>query len=66
MLAAGPAEVENPVDYAGISMFDNPSVGSTRNCLGDIYRNYALGFEPIGRCNANGNWVPDTVNDIFD
>ena len=50
--------LEDPDDYAGITMFDSLSAEASLTCLGQIYRNRTLGIEPGGKCDPNGNWIP--------
>jgi hypothetical protein len=51
-------DLDNPDDYAGITMFDSLSAEASLTCLGQIYRNRALNIEPGGKCAPNGNWIP--------
>ena len=44
--------------YMGITYFDGPSLGASRNCLGEIYRTRSLGESPV-KCDAAGNTAPD-------
>ena len=43
--------------YMGITFFNEPGQGATLNCLGETYRHFALGLNPV-KCDATGATVP--------